>query len=250
MEAIRRELEAHLIGVEAGNRRAGGDGPVANITTVKLPKFNDATNWAVFRRQFETAEVQSNWTENEKSTHLFSVLQGQAADILHTVLTKGMCEDIVVAFRDSFGKQQLAASYRSQLNASVHKSGGRYRICRSSGAAGTPRPCRASSRLFSKRAAHAYIDGIRDRELKQLLLKAGYRTINEALYQAMKMEASRAAANSPARKQKLTYVLARASQLSDRRNERQPQCWQCGSAAHLRIDRWRGSRERDKDSGN
>jgi len=128
MEATRRELEAYLTSVEAGNRRAGGDGPGANITTVKLPKLNGATNWAVFRRQFETAEVQNNWTQNEKSTHLFSVLQGQAADILHTVLANATCEDIVVAFRDSFGKQQLAASYRSQLNDSVHKSGGRYRI--------------------------------------------------------------------------------------------------------------------------
>jgi len=128
MEATWRELEAYLIAVEAGNRRAGGDGPGANITIVKLPKFNGATDWAVFRRQFETAEVQNNWTQNEKSTHFFSVLQGQAADIIHTVLAKATCEDIVVAFRDSFGKQQLAASYRSQLNGSVHKSGGGHRI--------------------------------------------------------------------------------------------------------------------------
>jgi len=56
------------------------------------------------------------------------VLQGQAADILHTVPAKATCEDIVVAFWDRFGKHQLAASYRSQLNARVHKSGGRYRI--------------------------------------------------------------------------------------------------------------------------
>jgi len=127
MEATRRELEAHLIAVEAGNRRAGGDGPRANITTVKLPKFSGATSWAVFRRKFETAEVQNNSKPNEKCTDPFSVLQGQAADILHTVLAKATCEDIV-AFRDCVGKQQLAASYRSQLNASVHKSGGRYRI--------------------------------------------------------------------------------------------------------------------------
>ena len=104
--------------------------------------------------------------------------------------------------------------------------------------------------FFQTGAAHAYIDGIRDGELKQLLLKAADRIKNEGLYQAMKMEASRAAAKSPARKQKLTGALARTNQLSDRRRERQPLCWQCGSAGHLRIERWRGSRERDKDSGN
>ena len=58
--------------------------------------------------------------------------------------------------------------------------------------------------FFQTRAAHAYIDGMGDRELKQLLLKAADRIINEGLYQAMKMEASRATAKAPARKQKLT----------------------------------------------
>jgi hypothetical protein len=75
-----------------------------------------------------TAEIQNNWTQNEKSTHLFSVLQGQAADILHTVLAKATCDDIVVVFRNRFGKHQLAASYRSQLKAKVKKSGGRYKF--------------------------------------------------------------------------------------------------------------------------
>jgi len=85
--------------------------------------------------------------------------------------------------------------------------------------------------------------------LKQLLLKGGDRTLNEALNQAIKMEASKKAAEPPTRLQKLTRALARASQLSDRRREEQPVCWQCGSAGHLRRDCWRGSRERDKDSG-
>ena len=43
--------------------------------------------------------------------------------------------------------------------------------------------------FFQTGAAHAYIDGIRDRESKQKDLKGGDRTINEALNQAMKVEA-------------------------------------------------------------
>ena len=70
------------------------------ITTVKLPKFDDATFWVVFHRQFETTEVQNNWTQNEKSTHLFSVLQGEVADVLHTVPAEATYEDIFGAFRD------------------------------------------------------------------------------------------------------------------------------------------------------
>jgi len=70
------------------------------ITTVKLPKFDDATFWVVFHRQFEITEVQNNWTQNEKSTHLFSVLQGEVADVLHTVPAEATYEDIFGAFRD------------------------------------------------------------------------------------------------------------------------------------------------------
>jgi hypothetical protein len=36
-------------------------------------------------------------------------------------------------------------------------------------------------------AAHAFIDGIRDREVKQYLLMGGDRTLNEALNRAVKL---------------------------------------------------------------
>ena len=74
----------------------------ANITTLKPPKFDLATSWAVFHRQFEPVAVQSYWTSNEKSDKLLSVLQGQAADILHTVLAEATYEDIFGALRDRF----------------------------------------------------------------------------------------------------------------------------------------------------
>jgi hypothetical protein len=45
--------------------------------------------------------------------------------------------------------------------------------------------------FYQTGAVHAFIDGIRVRELKQLLLKGGDRTLNEALNQAMKIEASK-----------------------------------------------------------
>jgi hypothetical protein len=109
--------------VEAGTRRAGSGGTKANITTVTLPKFDGATSWAEFHRQFETAEDQNNWTQNEKAAHLFSVLQGHAADILHTVSAEQTYEDIVGAFRNRFCEHHLAGAYRSQLKARVHKSG-------------------------------------------------------------------------------------------------------------------------------
>jgi len=62
--------------------------------------------------------------------------------------------------------------------------------------------------------------------LKQLLLKGGDRTLNETLNQAIKMEASKAAAEPPARLQNLIGALARASyQIADGRDN------QCAGSA-------------------
>jgi len=52
---------------------------------VKPPKFDGATSWVVFHRQFEAAAFQNNWTQGERAAHLLSVLHGKATDILHTV---------------------------------------------------------------------------------------------------------------------------------------------------------------------
>lgn len=90
-----QELEAQSAAMEARTKRAGGGGPGANNTTVKLPKFDGAISWAVLPRQFETVAVQNNWTPNEKAAHLLSVLQGQAADILHTVPAEEMYETLL-----------------------------------------------------------------------------------------------------------------------------------------------------------
>ena len=69
---------------------------------MKPPKFDFATSWTVFYQQFEAAAFQSYCTSNEKADNLLSVLQGQAADILHTVLADPTYEDIVGALRDCF----------------------------------------------------------------------------------------------------------------------------------------------------
>jgi hypothetical protein len=55
-------------------------------------------------------------------------------------------------------------------------------------------------------AAHAFINGIRDREVKQHLLMGGDRTLNEALNQALKLEAAKAAAWPTARMREVTRV--------------------------------------------
>jgi hypothetical protein len=53
--------------------------------------------------------------------------------------------------------------------------------------------------FIQNEAANSFIDGVREKELKQQLLMGGGRTLNETSYQALKLEAAKAAAGPPAR---------------------------------------------------
>jgi len=187
---------------------------------------------------------------SEKAAHLLSVLHGEAADILHTMPAEATYEDIVQSLWDHFGDHNLAAAYRSQLKARVQASG---ETLQEFAAAVEQLAHRALVGLpvafVQTEATHSFIDSIRDWEMKQHLLMGGDRNLNEALNQALKWEAAKAAAGPPARLQELTGASARASQPPDRRREGRLLCWQCGSASHLHRD-YRREPHEDRDLGN
>jgi len=214
IKVTRRELEAQLAAVDARTRRAGGGGPGANSTTVKPPKFDGGTSWAVFHRQFEASAFQNNWTSNEKAVHLLSVLQGKAADILHTVPAEATYEDIVGALQDCFGDHQLAAAYRSELKARVQVSS---ETLQEFAAAVEQLPHRTLVGLpvafIQTEAAHSFIDGVRDRKVKQNLLMGGDQTPNEALIKTLKLEAAKEAAEPPARLREPGRLVGQVSHL-------------------------------------
>jgi hypothetical protein len=103
LEATQRDLETQLAALEVRTRRAGGGNAGANADKVKPPKLDGSTSWAVFYRQFEAAAIHNDWTPREKAAHILSVLQGQAADIQHSVPSEASYEDIVKALQDRFG---------------------------------------------------------------------------------------------------------------------------------------------------
>jgi hypothetical protein len=98
-------------------------------------------------------------------------------------------------------------------------------------------------------AANSFID-VWDWEVKQHLLTGGGRILNEALNQALKLEAAKAAAGPPARLREMTGVPARANQPSERGRDKQPVPWQCGSTSHPPRDCRRGPcEERNQNFG-
>jgi hypothetical protein len=181
LEETRRDLETQQAALEARTRRAGGGNAGANADKVKPSQFDGSTSWAVFHRQFEAAAIHNDWTPREKTAHLLRVLQGQAADILHSVPVEASYEDTVGALQDRFGDHQLPTAYRSQLKARVQTSG---ETLQEFAAAVEQLDLWALVGLpvgfIQTEAAHEFIEGVWDREVKQHLPIVGDHTLNEA----------------------------------------------------------------------
>jgi hypothetical protein len=234
LEATQRDLETQLAALQVKTRRAGGSSAGTNADKVKPPKFDGSTSWIVFQRQFGAAAIHNDWTPGEKSAHLLSVLQGQAAHILHSIPAEASYEDIVGALRNRFGDHQLAAAYRSHLKARVQTGG---ETLQEFAAAAEELAHQAFVGLpvdhIQTEAAHAFIDGVRDWEVKQNLLLGGACTLNEALNQALRIEAARATAWPTARLREVTRApTGRLPTPPERRRSGRPVCWWCGEPSH------------------
>jgi hypothetical protein len=156
--------------------------------------------------------------------------------------------EISGALKGRFGDHQLAAAYRSHFKARVQASG---ESLQGFAAAVEQLAHRALVGLpltfIQTETAHAFIDGERDRELKQHLLMGGERNLNEALSQAMKLEAAKEAAEPAAKLRGMTRATSSSNYPAERRREGRPVCCHCGSPGHLRRDCRRMSQE---DQGN
>jgi hypothetical protein len=71
-------------------------------------------------------------------------------------------------------------------------------------------------------AAHVFIDGVRDRELKQHLLMGRERNLIEALSRAMKLEAAKEAAGPAAKLLGLTGTTSSSNYPAEPRREVRP----------------------------
>jgi ribosomal protein L34E len=233
-----RDLETQLAALEARTGRAGSSSAGTNADKLKPPKFDGSTSWVVFQRQFDAAAIHNDWTPKEKAAHLMSVLQGQAAHVLHCISAESLYEDIVGALRGRFGDHQLAAAYRSHLKARVQTGGETvqefavaFEQLAHCAFVGLPEG------HIQTEAAHAFIDGMRDRKVKEHLLLGGACTLNDALNQAVNLEAAKATARL---REVTTVPTGRPPTPPERRRNERPVCWECGRRLHF----WKECKQR------
>jgi hypothetical protein len=88
--------------------------------------------------------------------------------------------------------------------------------------------------FIQNEAAHAFVDGLRDREVKQHFLMGFQRLLNEALSRALILEATKVAAGPPVRLRQVTTAPAGTSLIPPERcRNGPPVCWRCGKASHF-----------------
>jgi hypothetical protein len=121
---------------------------------------------------------------------LLIFLQGQAADILHSVPAEVSHEDIFGELQDRYGDHQLTAAYRAQPKTRVQTSSDTLQEFAAAVEQLVHRANGLPVGFIQTEAAHALIDGVRDWEVKQCLLMGGDRTLNEARNQTLKLEAA------------------------------------------------------------
>jgi hypothetical protein len=237
IEANQREFQSQLEEIEGRAER--GSRPAA--ITVQPPTFDGTTSWAVFRRQFETVAEHNCWTQQGKYTYLITALQGRAADVLHGIPTSATYNETLQALEDRFGDHHVATVYRSQLKARTHRAG---ESLREFATAIEQLAYRAYPTLPEEHirweAGCEFVDGVEDTSIKIKLLLGGEKTVNEALRQALELQAVFLAARL--QKTIANTFWGSRSLLTRKRKAKQSGCWSCGEPDHFKSNCRYGSK--------
>ena len=240
-EEVQRAVERSATELRTSYSGPAETSPSARHCNVKTPKFDGTTSWTIFRRQFEATAAHNGWTPEEKTTQLLTALQGQASEIFHSVPEDGKATEIMAALEGRYGDHQLAAAFRTQLKTRVQQSGESLQEFAMAVEQLAHKALRGLPTNFvAGEAAYTFGSGVRDPDIRQQLLLAEHRTINEALSAALRMEAAKLTANVSAshriRSVAATDVEERQPKSPERRRRGVPTCWSCGEPGHLRRD--------------
>jgi hypothetical protein len=146
---------------------------VTSIDRVKPPRYNRSTFWAMFHHQIKTMTVHNKWAPPEIATHLLSVLQKQAANILHGVAIEATYKEIIEALESYYRDHHLAAAYHSQLKAWTQLSKSLQEFATATEQLTHHALVGLRKDHFRKKTAHASNSGIQEPEMKQDLVTGG-----------------------------------------------------------------------------
>jgi hypothetical protein len=213
---------------------------------MKAPQFDGKTSWNNYHRQFEAAARANRWSDTEKALALTLALREDATNILQKLNSQEQ-EDYNVLVKHlelRYGQTHLEHVYHSQLKSRIQKSNESLQefeadVARLVRLAYPATPENVIERL----AVQAFLDGLRDHEMRQALILARPNKLVDALARALEFEAAKQSSRGTARVRSMddSSVVATVDEAAVRKifkellsEKKQLRCWNCGKMGHVR----------------
>lgn len=218
---------------------------------IKPPVFDGSVSWSVYKRQFDAAAKVNKWDSNEeKATALVLALRGKASELLQSIPNQQDYAALVQVMELRYGDEHLQEVYRVQLKTRQQRSDETLQELETDieRLAHLAYPTAAQD-FLEVIITDAFIDALRDSELKKAVRISGKRKASEALVYALSYEAAKESSENihqvrrlGVKEEDLTQLLRRVTEaLDERRTSQIPEgqrrararCWNCGELGHL-----------------
>lgn len=198
MESRIESLESHFDSrIKLLENNSAGVGtssvPINNWKPARFrtPTFDGTSSFEIFKMQFETATKQNLWTDQEKVTGLIVSLSGGASEVLQTIpeQERACYDSLIGALGRKYGSDHMRQVYRLELRNRLQQTQERLQDF----AATVERLAHLAygdmpGVLLEKCKVDAFVDGIRDPDIKRAVITSSKTSFTEVVAFALTQE--------------------------------------------------------------
>ncbi|CAH0677987.1 unnamed protein product [Spodoptera exigua] len=198
---------------------------------LKIPHYDGTTSWNAFKLQFETLMEAYGWTQKEAQSALTLALRDQALSVLEAIGASGdlSLSALLDALEARFGDSHLEHVYRAQLKERTQRANESLQQWSVEIEKLVRRAFRSTPSMIEGTLLQAFIDGIRDPEVRAAVHLGHHKNMKEALAHALEVEAVRGNSRTLCLREMTT-----TEQVPPRR--RNFMCYGCGERGHMRSN--------------
>ncbi|CAH0701163.1 unnamed protein product [Spodoptera exigua] len=198
---------------------------------LKIPHYDGTTSWTAFKLQFETLMEAYGWTQKEAQSALTLALRDQALSVLEAIGASGdlSFSALLDALEARFGDSHLEHVYRAQLKERTQRANESLQQWSVEIEKLVRRAFLSTPSMIEGTLLQAFIDGVRDPEVRAAVHLGHHKNMKEALAHALEVEAVRGNSRTLRLREMTT-----TEQVPPRR--RNFMCYGCGERGHMRSD--------------